>query len=327
MLRSLKLAAFAMLFAGLSQAAIFPDQIGAFKKASPKTLSVPDRALYDEYGFETSEQAEYAAPGKHFTATAWRTHDSTGAMAVFESRRPPGATPADVTKLSVRTSDGVIFTYGNYVFQFTGDFPDQAALQPLYAQLPRLDQSSLPALMGFLPQQDLVPNSERYILGPVSLERYEPRISPAVAAFHLGTEGQLGRFQTAKGLLTLAIFEYPTPGIARDRYRDFQKIPGAVAKRLGPLVAVTIAPPDLDAAERVLARIRYETNLTWNEQVPVNPAKSIARLVLDIFVFCGILLGLCVVAGIGFGGIRILTRRLSRGEDPNAMITLHLGNK
>ena len=43
-------------------------------------------------------------------------------MALFESRRPPGATVASFAPLSVRTSDGVIFAYGNYVLQFTGSY-------------------------------------------------------------------------------------------------------------------------------------------------------------------------------------------------------------
>lgn len=316
-----------VLAAALAHGAIFPDQIGAFKKGPPKTISVPDRGLYSEYGLQATEQAEYISPEKRFTATAWRMHDSTGAMALFEARRPPGATSADVAKLSVRTSDGVILAYGNYVFQFTGGLPDAAQLKELYAQLPQLEQSPLPALMTFLPLDGLVPNSERYVVGPVSLERFEPRIAPSVAAFHLGSEAQIGKYQTAKGLLTLAIFSYPTPSLARERYQEFQKIPGAVAKRVGALVAVTIAPPDLDAAERILAQVKYETNVTWNEKVPVNEVRSTAKLILDIFMFAGLLILLCLVAGVAFGGVRILTRRLGWREDPDTMITLGLGNK
>ena len=90
----------------------------------------------------------------------------------------------------------------------------------------------------------LIPNSERYILGPVSLARFEPRIAPSLAAFHLGTEAQLGRYRTPKGDLTLAIFSYPTPNIARERQEEFPKVPGTIAKRSGPLVGVVVQPPD-----------------------------------------------------------------------------------
>jgi hypothetical protein len=71
------------LLAGLAHGAIFPDQIGDFRKSPPKTVSAPDRALYNEYGFLAMEQAQYSSGDKHFLATAWRMHDSTGAMALF----------------------------------------------------------------------------------------------------------------------------------------------------------------------------------------------------------------------------------------------------
>jgi len=316
-----------LLLAGLAHGAIFPDQLGDLKKGPPKTVSVQDTALYDEYGLQATEQAEYTAEAKHLTATAWRTRDSTGAMALFQARRPLGATPANVTKLSSRGSDGILFAYGNYLFQFTGNMPPSEDMDQFYALLPGLEQSPLPALMTYLPVDGLVPNSERYVVGPVSLQRFEPEIAPSVAAFHLGAEGQLGKYQTPKGTMTLAIFNYPTPGMARAQYEEFQKIPGAVAKRAGDLVAVIVAPPDPDAAERVLAQVKYETNITWNQSIPQNPVPGVAKLILDIFMFTGILLLGALVAGIGFGGVRILARKMGRGEDPNAMITLHLSNK
>jgi hypothetical protein len=324
MLRRLILAGIFALVC-VAQGPMFPDQIGAFKKGPPRAMSVPDRALYEEYGLEAMEQAEYTSPENHFTATAWRLRDSTGALALFEARRPPGATPANLAKLSVRTSDGCIFAYGNYVFQFTGTaFPEAAELEQLYAALPRLEQSPLPALMGFLPAQDLVPNSERYVVGPVSLERFEPRIPPSVAAFHLGSEAQVGKYKTENGQLTLAIFDYPSPGLARERAAEFQKIPGAVVKRTGSLIAVTIAPPDADAAERVLARVNYDANVTWNEKVPVNEARGMARLLVNIFILSGILVLLSVIAGVGFGGFRVLARKMGRKEEFDAMIVLGL---
>jgi hypothetical protein len=308
-------------------AAIFPDQIGDFQKGPPKTVIVPDHALLDEYGLSATEQAEYAAPAKHFTATAWRFHDSTGAMAMFELRRPPGAASAGITKLAVTTSDGVIFAYGNYVFQLTGNIPTTEQLTPIYATLPKLEQSPLPVLMTDLPRDGLVANSERYVIGPVSLDRFEPRIPPSTAAFHLGSEAIIGKYTTDKGPLTLVIFNYPTPGMARERYQQFQNISGAIAKRVGALVALTIQPPDADAAERILSQVKYETNITWNEKVPVNEVKHAARFILDVFAFAGLLILICLIAGIGYAGVRFANRKVNRGDDPDAMITLHLGNK
>lgn len=305
-------------------AAIFPDAVKNYQKASNKAILTPDTALLQEFGLEATEQAEYSAAPRHFTATAWRFHDPTGAMAFFESTRPAGATPAKITNLSVNTSDGVIFAYGNYVLQLTGDLPPPDTFAELYARAPKLDESPLPALLAYLPQQELVPNSERYILGPVSLDRFTPKVSPSVAAFHLGAEGIAGKYKTSKGVLTLLIFNYPTPNLARDRYQEFQKISGGIAKRVGPLVAVTVDAPDADSAERVLSRVRYESSVTLNEPVPVNDTVPKIKFILNVFIFAGLLIGLCILAGLAYGGFRILSRKMNRGEDPDAMITLHL---
>jgi hypothetical protein len=313
-------------------AAIFPDQIGEFTKGAPKALAVPDQALYNEYGLVATEQAEYTSTGpggdKRLTATAWRMRDSTGAMAVFQARRPSGAAAANVAQLAAQTSDGVILAFGNYVFQFTGSVPAADDLDQLYAQVPQLEQAPLPALAGFLPLDGLIPNSERYVVGPVSLQRFEPRIAPSIAAFHLSAEGQLAKYNSAKGPMTLVIFEYPTPNLARERYQEFQNIPGAVAKRTGPLVGIIIQPPDADAAERVLGQLRYQAKLTLNEKVPKDEAKGLAKLILNIFMVSGLLIGLSVLVGVAFGGSRVLLRKLGIvRREPEGMTVLRLGQK
>jgi hypothetical protein len=58
---------------------------------------------------------------------------------------------------------------------------------------------------------------------------------------------------------------------------------------VGSLAAVILNPPDLDAAERLLAKLHYDQNLTWNEKVPNNEAKGMARMLLNIFALAGTL--------------------------------------
>lgn len=307
-------------------ATIFPDQIGDYTRSAPKTFTTPDQALNDEYGIEATEQADYSAPqNRKFTATAWRSRDTTGAMALFQARRPAGAVYKKLADLTVTTSDGFIFAHGNYVFQLTGKLPAQADLDPVLAQLPKLEQSPLPALIGYLPSAGLVPNSERYIIGPVSLDRFGSGIPAATAAFHLGAEGQLGKYRTTKGVLTLVIFNYPTPNLARDRFDDFEKVPGIIAKRTGPLVAAIAGSPDPESAERLLSQVRYEANLTWNEKVPQNELKQAANAILAMFALAGLLILASIIVGIGFGGFRVLRKKLGGKAEPDEMITLHLG--
>jgi hypothetical protein len=315
MLRSLNLFLFfagvGFVFSSSAQAAIFPDQIGPYHKTSAKPVPVGDPALYQEYGFQEAEQADFSAPSGDFHAIAWRFADSTGAMA-FQQFLAGNTTIA----------------HGNYVFQFTGGQPAQDDLEAFYLDLPKFETSTLPVLPTYLPRQNLIAGSERYILGPVSLERFFPQVSPSVAAFHLGTEAQAGQFSTPKGRITLAIFNYPTPAIAMERYNEFQKLPGVLAKRAGPMVAIIPQPPDADAAERLLAQVRYNANLTWNEYIGGPTVKDSAKMVLTIVALAGIIVLLCLTAGIGFGAFRIVRRKLGwQGPEADKMIVLRLSDK
>jgi hypothetical protein len=96
-----------------------------------------------------------------------------------------------------------------------------------------------------------------------------------------------------------------------------------VVKRSGPLVAVVLAPPDSDAAERLLAQIRYQASVTRDEYVPTR-RDNIGNLVVNAFTLIGILLGFAVVSGFALGGYRALRRRGRGGEEPDALLTLHI---
>jgi hypothetical protein len=114
--------------------------------------------------------------------------------------------------------------------------------------------------------------------------------------------------------------------MAREQAAEFQKIPGAVVKRTGPLVVATVNPPDKDAAERLLGKINYQANVTLNEANPQSEVKGFARMILNIFVLAGLVLALCVVGGIGFAGYRIMSRKMWQKEDTPAMIVLGIDN-
>ena len=114
-------------------------------------------------------------------------------------------------------------------------------LADLNASLRKVDGTSLPTLRGYLPAQDLVPNSERYITGPAACRSSFRPCRLRSLLFTTDSEARLGVFHSPKGDIDLAVFNYPTPQIAMERLIAFQNLPGAMAKRSGPLVAVTVA--------------------------------------------------------------------------------------
>jgi hypothetical protein len=307
----------------LASATILPDTIGAFHRAATGTPKLTDSAIWDEYGLKESESAAYSNGDATFTAAGYRLADSTGAMAAFDWQRPPDSKPSNAADLAAQSSQNLIVAYGNYVITFRGHVPSTEELIPVLNGLANVDGTPLPTLPGFFPSQGVVANSQRYVLGPSSLAKFDPGISPSVAGFHLGTEAQVGTFRSNEGSMTLAVFNYPTPQIAMQKVADFEKLAGAVVKRTGPLVAVILAPPNADAAERLLALVRYDAQVTLNEHVP-GAGDNPGNMLIAIFTLAGILIVFCVIAGLFVGGFRAILFGRRKGVDAEPMILLHL---
>ncbi|HWR50716.1 MAG TPA: DUF6599 family protein [Bryobacteraceae bacterium] len=318
MLRSVILLAAVIAAAAPSPAAIWPDQAGEYRKLSSKPVPVVQKPILDEYGFQEAEQAEYSGPHQ-FQAVAYRFKDSTGGFAAFQALRPPAAVASDLADYAVRADGTAIAAVGNYVLEFRGLTPDATLFEAITSQLPQVDRTPLPTLANYLPAKRRVPNSERFIVGPGSLAKFENRVPPAVANFDLSTEAQTAQYRLPGGTVNLTVFSYPTPQIALKQLPEFQKLPGAMAKRTGSLVAVLFSPPSPDDGERLLAAVRYGAEVTWNERLP-NPRDNVADLLVNIFMLTGILIVLFLAAGIVVGFLR----RAGLGKSREEMIVLRL---
>jgi hypothetical protein len=129
------------------------------------------------------------------------------------------------------------------------------------------------------------------------------------------------------GEVRLAIFNYPTPQMARVKVEEFRTITGAVAKRTGSLVAVALPPVDPNDAERLLAQINYHATITWNEKLP-GQKEGLADLLIAIFKLIGLMIAFTIVAGFGFAALRMAKRRLlGEPDSEEAMLTLHLDDR
>jgi len=305
-------------------AAILPETIGAWERGAPSPAVVPDQKVWQEFGLQDSETAPYSADGKNFTISAYRFADATGAFAALDQIRPADATPVETTGVGLQTGADEYLAVGNYLFIFKGYKPKADELNHVIGTAPRYSQSPLPTLPKYLPP-GAEPNSLRYIVGPESLAKYVPSIPPSTAAFHFSAEAALAKYGPKGHETTLLLFSYPTMEMARDRIPHFQQIPGAVVRRSGPLVAVTLNGTP-DNAERLLSQVRYQAEVTVPEHVPT-PKDNPANLFLNIIILCGILAGFCIVSGLVVGGIRVLFRRAGASGEGDSMISLHLSGR
>jgi hypothetical protein len=290
-----------ILFGASAWASIWPEHLGSYDRRSGKESQV----AADENGREAAEEADYG----RFQVSATRYKDTTGAYAAWLE------------------AAGTTLQAGNYVITCTGNCPKNLA--ELAEALPRVSHAPLPTLGSYFPTKNLVPHSQRYILGPAGLAQNAPQIPESAVAFQFGTEGEISRYKVPGSEKTLAIFTYPTPGIARQQVAAFEAIPNSVVKRSGPLVAVVLgAAPDLPAAGRLLDQITYEAAVTVNEPMPlILRPETAAQMLLSIITLAGIVLGFCLVSGLLFGGFRVIARRFGYTDAGTAMTTLHLSDK
>jgi hypothetical protein len=309
-------------------AALLPGVIGPWKQVSTAPLPVSaDRALWDEYGLQDSAQGIYRTAGKTLTVEAWRLTDSTGSLAAFDLLRPVAArrAPAELEELTPNaalTPSGALVALGNYLVHFEGAVPEPEAIANMFRSMARYEHSSLPTFITYLPDRAIA-NSQRYIGGPVALTRFLPGIDVSAAGFHLGAEAAIAEYQPD---LKLALFSYPTPAIARNREAELSKTAGAIVKRSGPLVAVVLQTKDQNAAERLLAQIRYQAVVTTGEK-PSSPKDNPGNLLLNVFYLIVILAGFCLVSGLLFGAFRMVFRRSGSSGDGEEILALHLGGR
>jgi hypothetical protein len=200
------------------------------------------------------------------------------------------------------------------------------------AGLPHVSHGSPPTLSAYFPSKDLLPRSDRYILGPVGLAANVPEIPVPAALFDFGTEAELARYRTPGGPIDLLVFSFSTPSLARQQLPQFQKILGAAVKRTGPLVAFVLGPgAGSGASAKLLNGIEYQGVVATNEPPPVKPLElkpeSAGKMVLSILSLAGLLLSFCLLSGLAVGGTLRLARRFGYSGAEGSMITLHLEGK
>jgi len=286
-----------------ANAAIWPDQLGPVHRISAEPAApTTNPEIWNEYGLQATERADYGG----FRTTAYRFKDTTGAFAAAQWLQAT--------------------TLGNYTIACSGKCPPQLKEWLAASHPPGLSRAAYPSLENYLPAKELIASSKRYVYGPAALAQFEPRIPPSAVAFDFSTEGQLAKYRTPKGEATLAIFSYPAPMMARQQLAEFEKLPGASAKRTGALLAIAFAPEQ--TAQSLLSQINYQATVSTDQVPPlVLKPESAAKMLLGIFSLAGVVVAFCALSGLAFGVIRVIARKFGYSDAGEAMITLHLADK
>jgi hypothetical protein len=345
---------------------ILPKQFGGWQMSgSSRTSNEPavadpvNAAVLKEYGFTSFESATYTRDdGRKLTLKAARFADASGAYGAYTYYKTP---PMLIEKIG----DGAASMNERVLF-YRGDILVDAVFQKLSAmsaaelreladglQLPSGNTRNLPGLPAYLPTQSYVKNTAKYVVGPAALKNVDAPIPAALVDFNIGAEVVIGNYNSSGGEATLMLISYPTPQIAADHLRRIeaarqpsaQPPNGASAanpdpilltpifnKRTGPIVVVAAGPLSQAEAKSLLASVNYDANVTWNENTYFTKRDNLANLLVNVIILCFIIIGFALVAGVAFGGIRILAKRLlpDRVYDQaqnREFISLHLSEK
>ena len=273
-------------------------------------------ALLEEYGVAGGERREYEKGGKTLTATLWKMQDTSGSFGLFTFLREPGTTQIEFQERSAAGPDRLLLQRGLYVVEIRGAQLAAEEAELLLADVPQLraSQNLLPSLPDYLPEEDLVAQSPKYLMGPVAFERIEKDMPSAIIGFDMGAEAEIAQYRIGGNQIRLLLVSYPTPQMAAKKLRDLQQssppVPGVppYIERKGTLLCFVLDAASPTLADVLFSQVNYRSSVTWNEYVP-KPEDNFAVMMLNIFILAGFVLLFALVAGLSYGGVRVLAKK------------------
>jgi hypothetical protein len=338
----------------LADAAILPKEFGGWtlqatfqNSKDPAVADQTSPVVLKEYGFTDFSSGTYTRDdGRKLTLRAARFADASGAYGAFTYYKQPEMLNEKIGDQASSLNNRVLFYRGSVLIDAVFDklsVMSAAELRELASDipLPQGGARNLPAIPTYLPKQSYVKNTAKYILGPVTLDKIGSPLSAELVDFGAGAEVVQATYESSGGEATLVLISYPTPQIAAEHLRKIeaahtpaaQGSPAPVEvgtfsdKRSGPLVAIAAGPFSQSEAKSLLASVHYDADVTWNENTFFDKKNNLANLLWNVILLCGAIMGITLVAGLAFGGVRVLLRRLmpESARNPEAeFIALHL---
>ena len=303
--------------------------------SDPAVADATNAAVLQEYGFKRFEAATYKRDdGRTLKVRAARFADATGAYGAFTFYKQPEMLNEKIGAQASSLNNRVLFYNGAALVDAVFDHltaMSAAELRDLAAALPTPSggASNLPSLATYLPKIGYIKNPAKYVVGAQALDKIGSPIPSQLVDFGAGAEVVLGTYNTDGGPGTLLLISYPTPQIAVQHLKaideahaaSVQQKPGALPfqsvrtfadRRSGPLIAIAAGPYSESEAKDFLNLINYDANVNWTENTYLDKKNNIANLVWNVAILVFILIGFALIAGLAFGGLRILVKRLGQ---------------
>ena len=317
---------------------ILPQQFGGWQRQgtakTSRDASAADptnAAVLKEYRFTDFASSTYTRDdGRTLKIRAARFADASGAFGAYTFYLQPEMRKEAIGDPVASLGQRDLFHRGQVLVDAlfsSEDAMSGAELRDLAGALPHPGGSAgnLPTFLEFMPRRGYIANTQKYAMGPAALAALAPPVTADLVDFGASSEVTLGRYHTPSGEATLMLISYPTPQLAADHLRRIDAAhqlpapqPGASAiacagpfcgKRTGPIIAIATGPVSDSDAKSLLGMVNWQASVTWNQATDQHEVRDLYMLILNIVVLCAILAGLAVVAGVAFGGFRILIKR------------------
>ena len=185
-------------------------------------------ASQQEYGIVSGEQAAYSRANENDTlqVTLYRMKDPSGAYGMYSYLRSPDMLRADITDHSAMSRERALVLDGNLVLDIHGADLQRSGkdLNALVAAInPKAQQGPLPTISEHLPTKGFIDRSDKYILGPLTLNQFFPVTHDDWLGFGTGAEAEVARYHVDGRELNLLIADFPTPQTAQKKLNELQQ--------------------------------------------------------------------------------------------------------
>lgn len=323
--------AFAILAGAQQKSSILPQDFSGWEMAgAPQAGSdatVVDQAhpaVLREYGFTDFEVANYTRPDRKLTIKAARFQDATGAYGALTFYRQPKMQTENIGLLAASDNERVLFFRDNILIEAHFDrvtAMSAGELRELAGMLPRAkgNAANLPTLPNYLPRDQMIANSAKFMVGPAAVTATTVPLSADLINYSLNPEILLASYSLDRQFADMMMIMYPTPQIATERLRAIEAAPPPedgttiVARRTGPIVAVVKGMISESDAKKIIGRVSYEADVTWNENAGTK-RDNIGNLIVAAFMLIGIILLISLGTGVLLGFGRVMLQRLFPGR-------------
>lgn len=318
--------------------AILPQTFGGWQmqgqpeiSANPAVADPTNADVLKEYRFTDFASASYTRDdGRTLKLRAARFADASGAFGAYTFYLQPEMAKEEVGDQAASLGKRVVFYRGHVLVDavFSAESAMSVAqLRELAGDLPHPggNSANLPTFIEFMPRQGYVAQTEKYVMGSLALAALAAPVSSDLVDFGTSSEVSMGRYNTASGEATLMLISYPTPQLAADHLKridaahhmaqpqagvsTIENSGSFFDKRTGTIVAIVTGPISDSDAKSLLGKVNYEANVTWNTPADNSQAHDLYTLILNVVILCAIVGGLAMVAGVAFGGFRVLMKR------------------